>query len=138
MTAESVEHVVSYWVIFQAFHSPTLAGFAIISHWVPFLLFSVYAGALADRYDCRKLIQIAQGILMFISLTWGALFLTGTLRAWHAGALLLLHGVAGVLVAPALQLIIHDIVGPDHLQRDRKSTRLNSSHSDRSRMPSSA
>jgi MFS family permease len=116
MTAESVEHVVSYWVIYQTFHSPTLAGFAIISHWVPFLLFSVYAGALADRFDCRKLIQIAQGILMLVSLGWGALFLTGTLRAWHAGALLVLHGVAGVLVAPALQLIIHDIVGPEHLQ----------------------
>jgi MFS family permease len=116
MTAESVEHVVSYWVIFQTFHSPTLAGFAIISHWVPFLLFSVYAGALADRFDCRKLIQIAQGILMLVSLGWGALFLTGTLRAWHAGALLVLHGVAGVLVSPALQLIIHDIVGRDHLQ----------------------
>jgi len=116
MTAESVEHVVSYWVIFKTFHSPTLAGFAIISHWVPFLLFSVYAGALADRFDCRKLIQIAQGILMLVSLGWGALFLTGTLRAWHAGALLVLHGVAGVLVSPALQLIIHDIVGRDHLQ----------------------
>jgi MFS family permease len=116
MTAESVEHVVSYWVIYQTFHSPTLAGFAIISHWVPFLLFSVYAGALADRYDCRKLIQIAQGILMLVSLGWGALFLTGTLRAWHASVLLLLHGVAGVLVSPALQLIIHDIVGRDHLQ----------------------
>ena len=116
MTAESVEHVVSYWVIYQTFHSPTLAGFAIISHWVPFLLFSVYAGALADRFDCRKLIQIAQGILMLVSLGWGTLFLTGTLRAWHASALLVLHGVAGVLVSPALQLIIHDIVGRDHLQ----------------------
>jgi MFS family permease len=116
MTAESVEHVVSYWVIYQTFHSPTLAGFAIISHWVPFLLFSVYAGALADRYDCRKLIQVAQLILIFVSVGWGALFLTGTLRAWHAGALLVLHGVSGVLVAPALQLIIHDIVGPEHLQ----------------------
>src|SRR5882672_11965415 len=51
--ADNIEHVISYWVIFQAFHSPTLAGFAVISHWVPFLLFSVYAGALADRFDCR-------------------------------------------------------------------------------------
>lgn len=116
MTAESVEHVVSYWVIFQTFHSPTLAGFAIVSHWVPYLLFSMYAGALADRFDCRRLIQIAQGLLMLVSLGWGALFLTGTLRAWHAGALLVLHGVAGVLVSPALQLIIHDIVGREHLQ----------------------
>ena len=47
MTADNIEHVISYWVIYQAFHSPMLAGFAVISHWMPFLLFSVYAGALA-------------------------------------------------------------------------------------------
>jgi len=52
-------------LIYQAFHSPTLAGFAVISHWMPFLLFSVYSGALADRYDCRKLIVASEGLFMF-------------------------------------------------------------------------
>ena len=64
MMADNIEHVISYWVIFQKFHSPALGGFAVISHWVPFLLFSVWAGALADRYDCRTLIQIGQGLLL--------------------------------------------------------------------------
>ena len=116
MTAESVEHVVSYWVIFDAFHSPTLAGFAVISHWVPFLLFSVYAGALADRFDCRRLIQVAQGLLMLASLAWALLFMTGTLRGWHAGAILVIHGMAGMIASPPIQLIVHDIVGPERLQ----------------------
>ena len=115
MTAESVEHVTSYWVIFESFHSPSLGGFAVISHWVPYLIFSVYAGALADRFDCRRLIQVAQGLLMLASLAWGALFMTGTLRAWHAAALLMVHGMAGVIASPPIQLIVHDIVGAEHL-----------------------
>src|SRR5213594_172005 len=114
-TADNIEHVISYWVIFQAFHSPTLAGFAVISHWVPFLLFSVYAGALADRFDCRKLIQISQGLFALASLSWAVLFLTGTLRIWHAAVILLIHGGAGVIGIAASQLIIHDIVGPERL-----------------------
>jgi MFS family permease len=114
-TADNIEHVISYWVIFQAFHSPTLAGFAVISHWVPFLLFSVHAGALADRFDCRKLIQISQGLFALASLSWAVLFLTGTLRVWHAAAILLIHGGAGVIGGTASQLIIHDIVGPERL-----------------------
>ena len=113
--AENVEHVISYWVIFQSFHSPTLAGFAVISHWVPYLLFAVYTGALADRHDCRKLIQISQGLFALASVMWGVLFLTGTLRVWHAAALLLVHGAGGVIAGPAIQLIVHDIVGPGHL-----------------------
>ena len=44
MMADNVEHVISYWVMFQKFHSPELGGFAVISHWVPFLLFSGYVG----------------------------------------------------------------------------------------------
>jgi hypothetical protein len=57
MMADNIEHVISYWVLFEIFQSPVLAGFAVISHWTPFLLLSVYFGGLADRYDCRKLIQ---------------------------------------------------------------------------------
>ena len=115
MTAESIEHVASYWVIFESFHSPSLGGFAVISHWVPFLVLSIYTGALADRFDCRRLIQVSQVILMLVSLAWGALFLTGTLRAWHAAALLMAHGLAGVIAQPSIQLIVHDIVGAEHL-----------------------
>ena len=124
MTADNIEHVISYWVMFQKFHSPTLAGFAVISHWVPFLLFSFHAGALADRYDCRKLIQIGQALFMVASVAWGVLFLTDTLRVWHAIVILLIHGAAGVVGAPATQLIIHDMVGGQHLL---SAVRLNAS-----------
>ena len=116
MTGDSIEHVISYWMIFQVFHSPALAGFAVISHWLPFLLFSVYIGSLADRFDCRKLIQLAHGLLMLVSLAWGVLFLTGRLEAWHSVALLIIHGIAGAIFDPAGMLIIHDIVGQEHLQ----------------------
>lgn len=115
MTGENIEHVITYWVIFQEFHSPALGGFAVISHWVPFLLFSFHAGALADRFDCRKLIQFSEGLFMLVSLAWGLLFLTGTLQVWHVVVLLTLHGMAGVVFEPASQVIIYEIVGREHL-----------------------
>src|SRR4030095_4594986 len=98
MMGDSIEHVISYWVMFQQFHSPALAGFAVISHWAPSLL-SVYTGAWADRYDCRKIILLAQGLFMGVSAAWGVLFLTSSLQMWHAMVLLVLHGVANVVWA---------------------------------------
>ncbi len=115
MMADNVEHVITYWVLWRTFHSAPLAGFAVISHWVPFLLFSVYFGGLADRYDCRRVIQAAQVLFMTVSAAWGILFLTGTLQVWHACALLVLHGMAGALWAPAEQLMLHDLVGREDL-----------------------
>jgi len=116
MVGDQIEHVISYWVIFQQFHSPALAGFAVFSHWLPFLLFSFYAGALADRFDCRRLVQIGQTLFMLASLSWGLLFLTGRLQVWHAVVILTIHGFAGAIVMPAEQMILYDIVGPQHLQ----------------------
>jgi hypothetical protein len=43
MMADNVEHVISYWIMFQKFHSPALGGFAVISHWVPYLLFAGFS-----------------------------------------------------------------------------------------------
>lgn len=115
MMADNIEHVISYWVIFQKFHSPALGGFAVLSHWMPFLVLSVYVGALADRFDCRRIIQAGQLMYIGVSLTWGILFLTNTIQVWHAVILLMVHGFAGVLWAPSEQLLIHDIVGSEQL-----------------------
>ncbi|MEU4222312.1 MFS transporter [Actinoplanes sp. NPDC026623] len=82
MMADNIEHVITYWVLWERFHSPALAGFQVISHWVPFLLFSVYSGALADRFDCRRVIQVGQALFMIVSATWGVLLLTGP---WRSG-----------------------------------------------------
>ena len=123
MMADSIEHVISYWLLYQKFHSPVLAGFAVLSHWTPFLLFAVYFGAMADRYDCRKVIQVAQIMYMSVSAAWALLFWTDTIELWHACVLLVIHGMAGVLWGPGSQLLIHDIVGREQLQ---SAIRLNS------------
>ena len=116
MMADNTEHVISYWVLHQKFHSPALGAFAVISHWVPFLLLAGYAGALADRYNPRRMIQFGMMLFMAVSVGWGLLFLSGSLHIWQAWVLLTLHGIAGVLWTPPSQVLIHDIVGPDHLQ----------------------
>jgi MFS family permease len=122
MMADNIEHVISYWLLYQKFQSPTLAGFAVLVHWTPFLLFSVYFGAMADRYDCRKVIQIAQLMYMGVSAAWAFLFWTDTIEVWQACLLLTIHGMAGVLWGPGSQLLIHDIVGTEQLQ---SAVRLN-------------
>jgi MFS family permease len=115
MMADNIEHVISYWVVFRKFESPALAGFAVVSHWLPFLLFSVLAGALADRYDPRRIIQCGMALFITASLGWSYFFITDTLQMWHAMVLLVIHGCAGVLWMAPSQVLIYDIVGPADL-----------------------
>jgi MFS family permease len=122
MMADNIEHVISYWMVFQKFHSPALAGFAVVSHWLPFLVFSVATGALADRFDPRRVIQCGMGLFIIASLGWGYFFITDTLQMWHAMVLLVIHGCAGVLWQTPNQLLLYDIVGPADLM---SAVRLN-------------
>lgn len=115
MMADNVEHVISYWVMFQKFHSPALGGFAVISHWLPYLLLSVPVGALNDRFDSRRLIQIGAVLFTLVSLGWGFFFVTDTLQLWHAMVLLVLHGCAGVFWMTSSQMLLYEIVGPASL-----------------------
>ncbi|MFD2466573.1 MFS transporter [Amycolatopsis silviterrae] len=115
MMADNIEHVITYWVLWEKFQSPALTGFEVISHWVPFLLFSVYFGGLADRHDCRRIIQAAQALFMAVSVAWGVLIVTDTLEVWSACVLLILHGCAGAIWGPGEQLMLHDFVGPAEL-----------------------
>ena len=115
MMADNVEHVISYWVIFQKFHSPALGGFAVISHWVPYLFFAGYSGSLADRFDIRRLIQTGMLMLLGVSVCWGLMFLTDSVALWKAMLLLIVHGCAGVIWIPASQVLIHQIVTVEQL-----------------------
>ncbi len=122
MMADNIEHVISYWVVFQKFHSPALGGFAVLSHWLPFLLFSVASGALAERFDPRRVIQVGMGLFILASLSWGYFFVTGTLQMWQAMLILVIHGCAGVLWQTPNQMLLYEIVEPADLQ---SAVRLN-------------
>ncbi|MGN6744494.1 MAG: MFS transporter [Amnibacterium sp.] len=123
MMADNIEHVITYWVLWQRYHSPVLAGFEVFSHWLPFLLLSVPFGALADRFDCRRVIQAGQLLFAAVSIACGVLVATHSLTVWAACILLVLHGTAGALWGPAEQLMLHDFVGPAELP---SAVRLNS------------
>lgn len=122
MMADNTEHVISYWMMFQQFHSPALGGFAVLSHWLPPLFFSVPMGALADRVDPRRLIQIGMLLFIGVSLGWSYFFFTGTLQMWEAMLLLVVHGAAGVFWATPNQLMMHALIPREDLQ---SAVRLN-------------
>lgn len=115
MTGDQVEHAITYLVMWQHFQSPLLAGFAVVSHWAPHLLLSVVLGGLADRFDCRRIVQVGLGLFVLASVGWALAIGFDVLEPWMCVALLIVHGLASAVWAPAGQLLIYDIVGPEQL-----------------------
>jgi MFS family permease len=115
MGGDNLEHAITYWVMWQLFHSPTLAGLAVLTHWLPHLFFSIPLGGLADRFDCRRLIQLSALLFISVSIAWGILFATDSLQPWECVALLLVHGFASAIWKAPDQLMLYDMVGPSVL-----------------------
>ena len=115
MGGDNLEHAITYWVMWQTFHSPVLAGLAVLTHWLPHLFFAIPLGGLADRFDCRRLIQLSALLFISVSIVWGILFATGGLQPWECVALLLVHGSASAIWKAPDQLMLYDMVGPTDL-----------------------
>jgi len=117
-TGDGMENVIRGLLILQLVGlsaAPFWLGMMVFAHWVPFTLFSLYGGALADRYDNRKVQIVAQLLLMSAAFGVAAATLTGVVTEWWIFGLLLVHGFAGAIGGPAQQTLIHSIVGRERL-----------------------
>ena len=117
-TGDGMENVIRGLLIVRLVgiaEAPLWLGMAVFAHWVPFTLFSLYGGALADRYDNRKVQIVAQLLLMTAAFGVAVATLAGVVSVWWILGLLLVHGFAGAIGNPAQQTLIHAIVGPDRL-----------------------
>ena len=116
-TGDGMENVIRNVLIVQlaGAAAPFWLGMMVFAHWIPFTLFSLYGGVLADRYDNRKVQIVAQLLLMAaaVGVAWATL--AGVVTTWWIFAFLLLHGFAGAIGNPAQQTLIHAIVGRDRL-----------------------
>ena len=110
------QRVAQDWLVLLIAPNPGVAlGITTALQFLPMLLFGLYGGVLADRYDKRRLLVGAQAAMGILALTLGVLDLTGAVRLWHVYALAFGLGLASVVDTPVRQSFVSDLVGPDDL-----------------------
>lgn len=115
ITGDGMENILRNWLVWELTRSPLWLGMMVFAHWIPFTLFSLYGGVLADRYDNRKVQIVAQLLLLAAALGVAIATLAGFVTEWWIFGFLLLHGFAGAIGGPAQQTLVHDMVGPSRL-----------------------
>jgi MFS family permease len=115
--ADGVMKVALPLVAIRFTDSPTLIAGLTFAFTLPWLLFALTAGALADRFDRRRLMLIANtargGFLAL--LTVATLFGAGSIWALYVAAVLI--GVAETIYDTSAQSILPQVVGTDVLGR---------------------
>lgn len=110
-----MQNVALAWLVIELSGSALAIG--VLSFWrfVPFTLFGLVAGVVADRFESRKLVMATQGAAMAISVALAVVTLTGTATLPIVYALAALGGLALAFDAPGRHSLTFQMVGPREL-----------------------
>jgi MFS family permease len=110
-----MQNVALAWLVIELSGSPLAIGVLAFCRFVPFTIFGLVAGVVADRIESRKLVMATQAAAMAISIALAIVTLTGTVTLPIVYALAALGGIALAFDAPGRQSLTFQMVGPREL-----------------------
>lgn len=131
LTGTWMQSVAQGWLVLELTDSPFYVGLVAALGAAGVLLFTLYAGVLADRTDKRRALMVTQALAMAQALTLAGLVWTGRVRVEHVMVLAALLGVISAFDIPMRQSFIIEMVGRDDLMN---AIALNSSLFNASRL----
>jgi MFS family permease len=99
-------------------------GLLVFARYAPFMLFGLFSGALADRFDNRRVVILTQSSSMLVAAGLASLAFSGVEEVWPYFVLAFLGGAALVLDAPNRHALTFQLVGRNELSN---AVALNSS-----------
>lgn len=105
-----IQSVGASWMMASLTASPQMVALVQASTSLPIMLLSLWAGAVADNRDRRKVMLVAQIFMMTISVILAAMAWAGLLTPWWLLSLTFMIGCGIALNGPAWQASVGDMV----------------------------
>jgi MFS family permease len=110
-----VQAVGAAWMMTTLSQSQSMVALVQTSITLPIVIFSLMAGVFADNFDRRRVMLIAQGFMLFVSVALTLLAFAGQLTPWLLLAFTFMIGCGTALHNPSWQASIGDIVSREEL-----------------------
>ena len=105
------------WVMYDLTGANLWVGIVSGMRSIPILIFPIFAGAVADRFDKRKLLAFVRIGLAAVSIVQAILLALGIIEPWHMLALALAAGTVVAFAMPAFWAYLADLVPARSLSR---------------------
>jgi MFS family permease len=107
-----MQRVAQDWLVLQLTHnSGTALGIVTALQFTPTLLFGLWGGVIADRYDKRRILLLTQVLMSISALSLGLLDISGVVQIWHVYLVAFILGLITVVDNPARQAFVVEMVG---------------------------
>jgi MFS family permease len=103
------------WLVLQLTDRALPLGVNTALQFLPVLLFGLWSGVVADRFEKRRILFLTQGLMGVLALVLGLLTLGGAAELWMVYLLAFLLGCATALDNPARQSFMSELVAVEDL-----------------------
>jgi MFS family permease len=110
-----MQNIALAWLVLELSGSPLAVGALVFARFLPFTVFGLVAGVVADRIDSRRLVMATQAAALSISIALAIVTLTGSATLPLVYVLAALGGLALAFDAPGRQSLTYQMVGPRSL-----------------------
>lgn len=115
LTGTWMQSVAQGWLVLELTNSPFYLGLVSALGSLGVLLFTLYAGVIADRTDKRRVVLITQSLQMLQAFALAALVWSGHVTTGSVMVLAAFLGVVAAFDIPTRQAFIFEMVGKDDL-----------------------
>ncbi len=112
------------WLVYTMTDSPFLVGLVGVAQFLPMLLFTLFAGAVVDRFPKRKILIVTQSLLMLQAFALAMLAFFNSEQYWQLLLLCAFLGITTTIDMPARLSFFADLVGKEDVMN---AVSLNSS-----------
>lgn len=106
-----MQRVAQDWLVLTLTGSAGALGITTGLQFLPILLFSPFAGVLADRFSKRSVLMVTQLAMAATAAILGVLAITGAVATWHVYVLAFVFGAGAAFDAPARQAFVNEMIG---------------------------
>jgi MFS family permease len=110
-----MQNVAQGWLVLLLTNSAFWLGVVGFAGAIPFLLFTLFGGVIADRADKRRLLMVTQTMMMLLAFLLAALAWFKVITIWEVAAIAFLNGVAMSMNAPSYQAMVPRLVKREDL-----------------------
>jgi MFS family permease len=110
-----MQNVAQGWLVLTLTNSAFWLGVVGFAGSIPFLLFSLFGGVIADRVNKRRLLLVTQTVMMLLAFLLAGLAWFKVITVWEVASIAFLNGMAMSMNAPSYQALVPRLVKREDL-----------------------
>ena len=114
-TGEWMQNMAEAWLVLQLTGNGAAVGSVFAFRFLPVLLFGLWGGVIADRFDRRNLMLVTQSLAGVMAFALWSIVFYDVAQVWMIYALAVGLGLVVVVDHPAHNAFVEEMVGPEQM-----------------------